>query len=98
MNLGIKYLMTTDTTENKTKIESRSKGAHFCIFSGPSGPPGIDIYASREEGPPQSPGFLQPGLWPVMPATVMHRNCDLYRILPVMSVAVKSDVCEVRDR
>ena len=38
-NLGIKYLMTTDTTQKTTKeVERRSKG-HFYIFRVLPGPP-----------------------------------------------------------
>ena len=46
INLGIKYLMTTDAIQKTGKKSWTSvKRAHFR-------PPGIDIYAIRGEGPP----------------------------------------------
>ena len=51
MNLGIKYLMATDTTQKK--LNAGQKGP-YCIFGSPY-PPGTDIYAVRGDAPPPVP-------------------------------------------
>ena len=55
--LGIKYLMTTDTTQKIKEVERRSKEPFF-IFRVPPVPPGIAMYAVRGTGPPVSTALV----------------------------------------
>ena len=66
MNLGIKYLMTTDITQKTTKqLNVGQKGPFLYFFGSSPVPPGIDIYAGRGGGQfPGSPGFSSPALSP----------------------------------
>ena len=65
MNMGIKYLMATDTTQKTTeKVARRSKGPIFVFFRVRPVPPGIDIYAVGGGGavpPVSTPLTAAPG-------------------------------------
>ena len=62
MNLGIKYLRTTDTTQKTAKKLKVGQKRLFWYFSRPPIPQGIDTYAVRGGRSPQSPQFLKPWL------------------------------------
>ena len=63
MNLGIKYLMTTNTTRKTKKLNVGQNGS-FLYFS--PVPPGIDIYPGVRPGvrppTPPPPGFSSSAL------------------------------------
>ena len=60
MNLGIKYLMTTDTTQKTAKkVERRQKGPFF-IFRVPRYPQELRYIWSGGGRSPSPPGFSSP--------------------------------------